>query len=172
MPGKKLSIKNKIERGYGEIVLEEPWNYQPWIQAKELYHGKGRRHMIPDLKYPQRMIHLMSDLELEVYYMLRKDKKVLELYEQFPLSLVQTEKLCDELNIVHPKDPKTKENIIMTTDFLAVICDGEGFNCRAYAVKTVEDMKNQRVLEKLKIEQKFWESLQIPWCVITEQTIK
>ena len=71
MRGAKLSIKGRMDRGYGVINPEAPWEYRPWIQAKELSGGKGRRHVIPDFKYPQRQIHLLSDLELEVYYMLR-----------------------------------------------------------------------------------------------------
>ena len=85
--GRKINASAKMKKGIGAIDLEHPEQYKPWIQTKEMTSGSGRRHIIPDLFYPERMIHLMSDLEKNVYIMLRKNEHVIELFEQVPLDL-------------------------------------------------------------------------------------
>lgn len=172
MPGSELSIKGKNDRRYGIINIDAPWEYQPWIRAQHLYKGKGRRHVLRDPKYPQRTIHLLSDLEREVYYMLRKYQNVEEVFEQYPLDLQTTTEICERTNITHPRHPKSKELIVMTTDFLVVARIENKQELRAYAVKPSGELRDSRVLEKLKIEQLYWESLKVPWCVIDEQDVQ
>lgn len=171
MPGSKLSDKSRCERGYGVIDLNAPWNYRPWLRSRDVCRGDGQRHVIPDIKYPERQIHLMSNLELDVYYMLRRNELVLELFEQYPLNLQKTVSICEEMNLIHPNDFRSGELVVMTTDFIAVIKNGNDIEFRAYAIKTKEDMKDSRVLEKLKIERTYWNRLNVSWCVITEQDI-
>lgn len=171
MPGRELTIAGKSNQGYGVIDMEMPWNYRPWIRSQHIFRGNGRRHIITDLVYPKRRIHLFSDLELNVYYMLRRNKQIKELFEQYPLDLGQTSKICVDMSISHPRHPITKEKIVMTTDFVAVVSIKGNHEFRAYAVKTTEELKDNRVQEKLKVEQLYWTMLQIPWCVITEQDI-
>ena len=171
MPGRELSTRGKLTRGCGIINMDAPWEYRPWIRAQHVYKGKGRRHVLKDLKYPQRMIHLLSDLERDVYYMLRGNEKVDEVFEQYPLDMQKTMDICERTNIKHPRHPNTKEPIVMTTDFLVFAqIDGKQ-ELRAYAVKPSEELLDSRVLEKLKIEQLYWEALKVPWCVIGEQDV-
>lgn len=172
MPGKVMSDRSKIERGYGIVDLSAPWEYKPWIHIREVCSGNGRKHVVSDLKYPERKIHLLSDLELRVYYMLRQDEHVLELFEQYPLDLEKTLCLCEEMNIKHPVHPDTKHYCVMTTDFLAFVSINGIKGYRAYAVKTSSDLNDERVIEKLKLEQLYWNALNVPWSVITEQNVK
>ena len=172
MPGKILSDESKIKRGYGIVDMSAPWKYEPWIHVREVSSGNGRRHIVSDLKYPERKIHLLSDLELSVYYMLRQDMHVLELFEQYPLDLEKTLEICEEVNIRHPVISQTGRYSVVTTDFLAVVSANDGMEYRAFAVKTEDELKNTRVLEKLKLEQLYWNSLDVPWCIITEQSLK
>ncbi len=152
---KELSYEGKMRQERGKIDLDHPENYIPWILAR-VCKGDGTRHMIPDLYHRNRTIHLMSDLEKDVYYTLRSKENVLELFEQYPLlPLSKTEEICDKYNIVHPKHPKTKKEIILTTDFLVIIRDKDGIKkWKAYAVKPTSMMKNHRTREKLYIEKK------------------
>lgn len=168
MPGRTLSIESKIKLGYGVVDLSKPWEYKPWIKTRELSSGMGRRHIIPDIYYPERKIHLMSDLELNIYYLLRKDERVLELFEQVPLNLQETQDICEILNIKHPKEPYSSEPFVMTTDFLAYVKIGNVCRFQAFAVKPSSELDNMRTLEKLKVEQTYWENRNIEWYIVTE----
>ena len=168
MPGRTLSNESKIRLGYGVVDVSRPWEYKPWIQAEELCNGVGRRHIISDIYYPERRIHLMSDLELKVYYLLRKDLRVQELFEQVALNLQETQCICEEMNILHPKEPYTKDPFIMTTDFLAYVKTGDEYSYMAFAVKPSSQLSNKRVLEKLKVEQTYWQNRGIEWYIVTE----
>lgn len=171
MAGARLSDISRTERGYGVIDMDAPWNYKPWLRSRDVCRGNGQRHIIPDMKYPERQIHLMSNLELQVYYMLRENKKVVELFEQYPLNLEKTVSICEEMNLIHPCDPRDGKLVVMTTDFVAAIGMGKDIRFKAYAVKTSEDMNDQRILEKLKVEQFYWSTFGVPWCVITEKDL-
>ena len=153
-----------------DVSVHHPEEYHPWIHTREVAKGNGRRCIIPDLKYPKRSIYLMSGLEEKVYYMLRSNENVEELFEQYPLDIKITTKLCERFEISHPRDPATKELVVMTTDFVALLFGAQN-RTRAYAVKTSEDLRNERVAEKLLIEKCYWDYFQVPWCVITEKTI-
>ena len=163
------SDKTKLGRGWGVIDVSKPWLYNPWIRPQELFNGRGRRHFIPDLKYPERMICLLSDLEKNVYYLLRRDPVVIELFEQYPLQQEVTENLCKQFGIKHPKDYKTHKNKIMTTDFVAIIQGPVGEEVRAFAVKPKRFLSDERIKEKLFLEMKYWEQYNVPGCVITEE---
>lgn len=108
MAGRK-SDKIKIQDGYGAINLEHPEEYKPWLHTRDVRSGSGKRHIIPDLVYPNRMIYLMSNLERDTYYYLRLNEKVQELFEQVPLELKETLSICEELGIAHPRIPSTGE---------------------------------------------------------------
>ncbi len=169
--GRELSDKTRKQRKRGVIDLAHPDAYVPWLQSRECSKGSGRRHIIPDLKYPSRSIHLLSDLELKVYYMLRKNPKVQELFEQVPLELSTTQSICEEMNIYHPAHPRTNEPIVMTTDFVAYIQGPGTLIPKAYAVKPFNELDNGRVYSKLLIEKRYWERRGIEWAVITERNL-
>lgn len=164
----RLSDKTRMERKRGFIDLDHPDAYVPWLQSRECSRGSGRRHIIPDMKYPSRAIHLMSDLEVEAYYMLRKNSKVQEVFEQVPLELERTRQICEELNILHPRNPFSNEEVVMTTDFVAYVQEGMRYVFQAFAVKPEKELEKQRVLEKLRVEQLYWNEQKISWFVITE----
>ena len=168
---RKMGINKKIENKFGVIDLEHPEQYKPWIRTQEVTSGSGRRHIIPDIYYPTRMVHLMSNLEKEVYYMLRCNRKVVELFEQVPLDLETTTTICNDLEVVHPKDPYTNQYNVMTTDFVAYIDDGKQKRIQAFAVKMSSALRDERTLEKLMVERKYWEMKHINWAIITEKTI-
>lgn len=170
---RELSCESKIKQNRGKIDLNNPDKYKPWIFARECFKGDGTRHQISDLYYHNRTIHLMSDLEKDVYYTLRSNENVVELFEQFPLMpLSKTEELCEKIGIMHPKHPITKKNIVMTTDFLLIIKDKNGEKrWLACAVKMSSDLEDGRTREKLRIEKEYWESMGIMWYVITEKQI-
>lgn len=167
---RSISDETRAKRGRGIIDLQHPERYDPWIHTRECSSGHGRRHTFSDWKHPERQIHLMSDLEWEAYRMLRGNSNVVELFEQVPLNIKITRKLCRESGISHPTIPGTGKENVMTTDFLAYIQKEEETVLEAYAVKMDSDLNDQRVLEKLFIEKSYWELQGIKWAVITEKT--
>lgn len=168
---KRKSAISKSNQELGIINLEHPESYKPWIHARELSSGSGKRHIFPDIYYPERMIHLMSNLEKRVYYKLRQNSKVLELFEQVPLELASTIRICEELNIEHPKIPFTEQVYVMTTDFVAYVDLGGERTLRAYAIKMEKELEDERVLNKFRIEQAYWKEKNIQWEIITEKDI-
>lgn len=171
---REISDTSRLKQGRGIIDINKPEAYIPWIKTRDCFKGDGTRHILPDLYYEQRQIHLMSDLEMYVYYMLRSNNKVIEVFEQYPLlPRVKTEEICREYNIKHPQNPKTNKNIVMTTDFL-YLCKEERTNTKVWtacAVKPQSQLLNKRVREKLFIEQKFWEAQSLKWGIITENQV-
>lgn len=170
---REISDRSRLKQKRGKIDLNHPEDYVPWIKVRDCFRGYGTRHVIQDLYYKIRYIHLMSTIELFAYYQLRSNRDVIELFEQYPLlPLSKTEELCDKYGIIHPKHPKMKKNIVMTTDFLMIVKDKEGNKkWKACAVKLSKDLKKKRTRKKLRIEQMYWESLGVEWGTISELQI-
>ncbi|MFQ6949121.1 MAG: TnsA endonuclease N-terminal domain-containing protein [Blautia hansenii] len=167
-----VSEKSRLKEERGRIDIEHPERYRPWIQTRDCSKGAGRRHIIPDSRHPGRMVHLMSDLERIVYIGLCKEKKVKEIFEQYPLDIDHTLKICRDYNIEHPKNPKTKQCITMTTDFVIFLENSEKKNSiMALAAKPACFLMKQRVREKLYIEKVYWAEKGIPWYVVTEEEV-
>lgn len=168
----ELLDRTRKQANRGVIDLEHPDAYLPWVQNRECSKGLGRRHIFPDLKYPNRAIHVMSDLELRVYYLLRENPNVQELFEQVSLEIERTSRICEELGVLHPRKPFLGDDIVMTTDFVAYIKEGQRNVFQAFAVKPEKELEKQRVLEKLFVEQLYWQEKEIRWSVITEAVFR
>ena len=166
---RRMLNKTKFKAEWGVINLEHPEEYQPWLKTRELTNGTGRRHAFADIKHVNRTIHLMSDLEIDVYHMLYGRPDVDELFEQVKLELSETIEICRDFGIHHPVIPQTQELSIMTTDFVAIHNFNGRKELRAYAVKMSTDLDNQRILQKLAVEQEYWKRKGIRWQLITEK---
>lgn len=166
------SNKSKLKENRGIIDLTNPKDYVPWIKTREFTRGEGTRYCIKDF-YNGRPIHLMSGLEKDYFLITRWNNKVLEVFEQVPLlPLELTQKISKECGYLHPKNPKTSEDIIMTTDFLILVKRDDGsVEWFARAVKPKKELKKKRIREKLDIEFRYWKNNGIKWAVITEDNI-
>lgn len=170
---REISDKSRLKQNRGKIDLSSPESYIPWIKTRDCFRGDGARHLVPDIYHTNRLIHLMSNIEKDVYYTLRSDASVVEIFEQYPLlPLSKTEGLCEKYSIAHPKHSKTKNNIVMTTDFLMIVKDAEGKKkWQACAVKLSSDLNDRRTREKLFIERMYWESIGVQWGRMTEKQV-
>jgi hypothetical protein len=120
----------------------------------------------------RRVHHLLSRLELKFFYTLEWRLDVLDIREQFPLDLDETLAIADQLGVGHPRDPKTKDYMVMTSDFVITVKKGFVFEEQVRAVKYVEDRKKARVKEKLEIERVYWQEVRgINWDVVTEENV-
>ncbi|HZG59705.1 MAG TPA: TnsA endonuclease N-terminal domain-containing protein [Anoxybacillus sp.] len=67
----------------------------------------------------KREYHFLSDLERYFFYILEWQDSVIDIREQYPiLDVEKTVEIAELLGFAHPKDPKTKINIVMTVDFM------------------------------------------------------
>lgn len=156
--GKTISEESKIKQKRG-IIGE---NYHAWIQAREFSTDLGTANLFTDWKTGRQM-HFMSMGELNTYLMLRYNEKVINIYEQYPLSLDQTNAIADLLGYRPANNGETR----MTTDLLVELNDGTYI---AVCIKGGKDSislpKHRRTVEKLYIEMLYWEKNGIPWKLI------
>ncbi len=163
-----MSDKGRFRQKRGRIDLQHPEKYLPWLFTRDCL-GDGTRHLLPDLFYERRVLHLMSDLEKMIYYMLRSRKNVIEVFEQYPLLPISyTEEICERNNIRHPAYPRNN-NIVMTTDFLLIVKDENNeLSYKACAVKPSSKLGEKRIKEKLFVEEMYWKERGIEFGVMTE----
>ena len=97
-----------------------------------------------------RTVHLLSQGEAMLWHILRWDARTAEIYEQYPLPLKDTLRLCDQYGIRHPHNRTTP----MTTDFLVIQRSG---HADVYSLKNSRaELENPRTLQKLFLEQCYW----------------
>lgn len=124
--------------------------YIPWILTTDLY-SDGRTHCIYSDK-TGRSHELLSDGELNAFYMLEWARDVTDIREQFPLDRAVTQEIALKLGLHHPCYPKTHVPLVFTLDFLATrVRNGEP-QLVCYSVKTMEDLNKHSVVERLEIE--------------------
>ena len=91
----------------------------------------------------------LSDLERNYFYITEFSDFIVDIREQFPLlPLEETLVIADELDIKHPTDPKTGEPIVMTTDSLLTINNGQGVFEVVHTIKMKDELLKERILEK------------------------
>src|SRR5699024_12849558 len=105
-----------------------------------------------------RQHELVSDLDLNYFYLTEFSDDVLDIREQFAL-LPQEETIviAEELGIKHPADPKTGDPIVMSTDFLLTVGKGQGVFEVAHTISMKTELLQGRVLEKFEIEREYCE---------------
>lgn len=118
-----------------------------------------------------RIHHFMSQLEWFYFYSLEWSLEVLDIREQFPLSIEETLAIAKRLGIRHPADPKTKEPIVMTTDFVVTVGNANHNIQLARTIKYQNKLSSRRVMEKFEIERVYWTSRNVDWGIVTERDI-
>ncbi|CAM4135826.1 TnsA endonuclease N-terminal domain-containing protein [Psychrobacter arenosus] len=161
MLSKKQKKWIEEKRGHGELS-----NYKPWIKISDI-SSSGRSHRVFGHK-TRRTHHLMSDLELATFLILEWSPNVTDIREQFPLQYEDTQDLATLIKVKHPSI--RGELHIMTSDFY-VITSARSQNQFALQAKYSKDLNNPRVIEKLEIERRYWQSKDIPWQIVTEKDI-
>ena len=141
-------------------------DYKPWLTVRDV-PSRGRSNRIFGHK-TQRNHHLLSDLELAVFFLLEWQPKTTDIREQFPLPLEQTLALAEEAGIRHPA---VNGNLHwMTTDFRVSTSD-PGRPEFALQAKFHADLSDPRTVEKLELERRYWASQGIPWFIVTEKDL-
>ena len=160
-------IERMIKEGRGNGIGK---NYIPWIRIQDVA-SLGRVTRVKGVK-TGRQHELLSDMERNYFYLLEFSNDVVDIREQYPLlPLEDTLTIAMELGISHPKDPKTNEPIVMTTDFLITEEKDGKYSETARTIKTKDDLLNKRIIEKFEIERVYWQKKEIDWGIVTENEI-
>ena len=139
---------NRKKKKQALMRVKERNAYVPQVKAKQI-KGTSVPCVIVDYK-TGRSVELLSQGEKYIWYLLRFDDNVQEIYEQYPLDLNITMDLARTYGIKHPRNNSTP----MTTDFLVE----RKHDYVAYSVKNDRSvLDNPRTIEKLFLEKKYWE---------------
>jgi hypothetical protein len=163
----KTVIDKRISDGRGQGRGSD---YKPWLLVQDV-PSQGLATRIKGWK-TKRVHHLLSNLELSYFYILEWSPVVFDIREQYPLlPLEETLAIAEQCGIRHPTDPKTKEPVVMTTDFFITVPQSIEVIEQARTLKTAKDLQSERTLEKLEIERLYWHNRNIDWGIVTEQEI-
>lgn len=158
-------IAAKLAQGRGMGVGAD---YRPWIEVGE-FRCAGEKEIIHGIKI-RRDHHYFSFGESKHHYLMEYLPQVVDIREQFPLlPLSHTVEVAREAGIDHPKflgKPK-----VLTLDFLLTIRGATGDVLTARSVKTSDDLRDQRTLEKQRLEKLVCESFDIPHRIVTEKQL-
>ena len=157
-------IARHIKKGHGQGHGE---HYKPWLEVRHVPSlGKSTRNVGWKTG---RMHSFLSQLELQVFYLLDWEDEVVDIREQFPLfPQEKTKEICHLLGIKDPQEPQAEVPMVMTTDFLVTLRDGSE---HARSVKYVQELEDPRTVTKQEIERVFWEQSRIDWKIITENDV-
>lgn len=164
---KRENIHRGDEDKYSLIAHGQ--DYKPYILIQDV-PSKGRSSRPCGIK-TGRQHDFLSDLERNYFLMLEFIDEVVDIREQFPLELVETLLIADELGLKHPTHPVTKKAITMTSDFCITLRVGNSTRDVIRTAKYKNDLVERRVIEKFAIEQTYWERHGLDWGIITEEEI-
>jgi len=158
------SMFNKyMKEGRGQGVGAD---YIPWIQIQE-FPSLGMVSRVSGTT-TGRIHHLMSNLELSLFYLLDWSDDVLDIREQYPLTdIIKAVKIAENANIRYPYDLKSGFPYVLTSDFYLETKQGP----MVISVKPSLELGKQRVREKLEIEHRYWTMHSIQWNIMTENEI-
>lgn len=162
-----INTKKLMKEGRGQGLGSK---YKPWLRIQDV-PSLGRVSRIKGIR-TERQHEFLSDLERNYFYILDYADDVLDIREQYPLlPIEETQYIAKSLGVEHPKDPKTGEDIVMTTDFLITRKIKEGTIDVARTIKPKSQLLDKRIIEKFEIERIFWENQGISWAIVTDEDI-
>lgn len=167
MPRRKISSNaSKLKKGRG---AGHGKSYIPFLFTREV-PSLGKASRIKGWK-TGREHHFLSTLESNYFYSLEWSPIVVDIREQFPLPLSDTQAIAERLSISHPYNNKTDEPWVATTDFL-IDFEEEGIaKLKARSIKSASDLSDARTIEKLEIERTYWHERGVDWGIVTENEI-
>jgi len=141
-------------------------NYKPWIVIQD-FPSLGMVSRVSGTT-TGRIHHLMSNLELYLFYLLDWSDNVIDIREQYPLSdIADAIYIAEKAGIKYPYDLTSGFPYIMTSDFYVDTRQGP----QVISVKPSTELSKQRVREKLEIERRYWAARGIGWSIMTENEI-
>jgi len=158
------STYNKyLREGRGQGIGAD---YSPWIRIQD-FPSLGMVSRVSGTT-TGRIHHLMSNLELSLFYLLDWSDDVTDIREQYPIAdLVQAIEIAEKANIRYPYEPKSGFPYVLTSDLFIDTMQGS----MVISVKPSSELRKPRVQEKLEIERRYWTIRGVPWSIMTENEI-
>ena len=155
--------KKHLHEGRGQGIGA---TYSPWVCIQD-FPSLGMVSRVSGTT-TGRIHHLMSNLELSLFYLLDWSDDVTDIREQYPLAdLVQAIEIAEKANIRYPYDTKSGFPYVLTSDFYLDTKQG----AMVISVKPSSELGKPRVREKLEIERRYWTIRGVPWSIMTENEI-
>jgi len=163
---KDFFVNNRNRKG--STTTESSKDYQPFIKVADI-SSLGRSHRVFGHK-TKRTHHLLSDLELAVFLLFEWQSSTEDIQEQFPLDINITKQIADDVGIKHPS--QKGELKIMTTDFYVISKNINSVTSQlALQAKYSNHLDDNRTIEKLELERRYWEQNDVDFKIITEKDI-
>jgi hypothetical protein len=153
--------QKRLDEGRGQGSLD---TYKPFILVGE-FSSSGESVRVKS-HIANRVHHFHSGIEFAAFLIFAYSIKTKDIREQYPLPLIDTLNICNQLGVKHPQ--AKSELYIVTTD---LIIDLKGGKKLAIAVKPINELSNKRTIEKLQIERSYWESRGVEWFIFTDKDI-
>lgn len=150
-------IEERTNAGYG---TGNGASYKPWLEVFDL-SSTGRSRRVWSGK-TNRMHHLFSDVEHDIFIAAEWSMTVVDIREQYPLDRDVTQTLAQKLKIRHPHYPGTQVPTVMTVDFLLTVIGPNGEDYVALNAKRDEEAEDVTSLEKLEIQRSYFEAIRCP----------
>jgi hypothetical protein len=155
----RITNKGRIKKGRGQGTGS---SYSPWIKVHD-FSSKGLVTRIYSL-ITGRIHHLLSLLELKVFYFLefQEPKNIYEQYSLLPLS--ETIEIAALAGLRHPQ--MNGQEVVMSIDFLVEFDDSSVGVC----VRPSNRIPSS-ALAKFEIERQFLERRSIPYKIVSEKQL-
>ncbi|HEY8890314.1 MAG TPA: TnsA endonuclease C-terminal domain-containing protein [Clostridium sp.] len=144
--------------------------YVPGIKVQD-FSSRGRVSRIKG-KTTNRIHHLISDLQTNLFYLLDYEESITDIKEHYPL-LDLEEVVSDLADIRLDKfiDKKTGEKYVFTTTFVITLKSMSGEKYLALSVRNESELYRDLTLEKLELERRYWNKKRIGWAIITNKDL-
>jgi len=140
--------------------------YNPWIHVQD-FPSLGMVSRVSGTT-TGRVHHLMSNLELSLFYLLDWSDDITDIREQYPLEdLTHAIEIAEKAQIRYPYDAKSGFPYVLTSDFFLETRNG----AMVISVKPSLELGKPRVREKLEIERRYWNARGVQWNIMTEKEI-
>lgn len=156
--------KGNERRGTGRLA-----DYTPWLKIQDVA-SQSVATRIKGWK-TGRIHHILSQSDLNYFYLLEWSPQVIDIREQFPLDQNETVATAESIGVKHPADSVSKENIVITTSFSVTVRSGFGTKELARTVAHSKSLFNRRTIEILEIERRYWKFRNIDWGIVTERDL-
>ncbi|MFB1082494.1 TnsA endonuclease C-terminal domain-containing protein [Jeotgalibacillus sp. JSM ZJ347] len=146
-------------------------DYKPWLQVQDI-SSQGRSTRVFSHKL-QRVVHLMSDLQLNYFNCLEFDSHILEFKEQFPLLDFHELDLGLDKDLqkrIFDKETHVPHMQIVTFLITRLNEKGEEFQ-QARAIKLSSELDKKATIDRLEIQRRYFEQKGIDFGVVTEKEI-
>ena len=111
-------------------------------------------------------MHFLSDHEYVAFLELWWDNDVIDIREQYPLDLMRTLRIAGQRGVKHPYDQRTGILLTQTTDLLITRGPYAAITLDAWAVKDKSELLDERAMDKLEIERRYWGEIGVSWQLV------